>query len=239
MKKQAKAKQKDNKAIAVIPVRGKQLDPNSTALRTLGNIPLINWTIEAALGSQRVQDVIITTPDQEILSHVKKQYGPKVIALKRSPRLAMPNTFIEDTIFEVLEQYQNNRALPDIIVVLYVESPFRGPAHINSAIDVLEVFDTDTVVSVVADNSIFYQHKGSGLELLHKGQTLRLEREELYREVGHRHLVRRSFLEKKKQIVGGKVGHIILDRQASLSLHDDWDWELAEFLIEKQKLRLY
>ncbi len=40
--------------------------------------------------------------------------------------------------------------------------------------------------------------------------------------------VRRTFLEEQRQVVGGTLGHIILDRRAAWRLQFEWDWEVAE-----------
>jgi len=220
-------------AIAIVPVRGRVTDPQSPALRPLGGRALIDWTLEVALQSKRLSDILVTTPDEELLAYVAKNYENRVLTVKRDRRLALPNTYIEDTLYHALKEYCREHPAPDVLVVLYIESPFRQARQIDSAIEAMEVFDTDTVISVRPEMDMFYQHNGAGLESLRKARLLRLEREELYREAGQIYVVKRTFFEAKQQIVGGKVGHIVLDQQASLRLRSDWDWQVAELYASR------
>ena len=73
----------DVTASALIPVRGKATDPHSTALRPLGGKALIEWTIDAASKANRVSEVIVSSPDDEVLSHVRATYGDDVRTVHR------------------------------------------------------------------------------------------------------------------------------------------------------------
>ena len=222
------------KGVAVIPVRGRSTDPSSPALRLLGGRPLIDWTLETALQAKRLEGVMVTSPDQDLLNYVYGKYGRKVITVKRDRELARPNTFIEDTVFHALQEYSLHRTVPGAVVLLYIECPFRSPRYVDSAIDVMELFGSDTVVAARPDTDVFYRHNGAGLEPLRKDQVLRLEREDLYREVGQLRVIRRDFLEQTRQVSGGKVGHVVLDAVAALRLRSDWDWEVAELQASKR-----
>jgi len=233
LEKHALSKSQPLSAIAVIPVRGGGMDPASAGLRILGGRTVLDWTLQPALEARRLSDVVLTTPDPDLIAHVSSYYKNSVLTVRRHPELAQPNTYIEDTLFHALEEYTKEHSAPDVLVVLYIESPFRSAQNIDTAVEVMEVFDTDTVVGVRADTDIFYQHDGNGLQPLRKTRLLRLEREELFREVGRLCVVKREFLEKKRQLVGGKVGHIVLDQCAALRLNSEWDWEVAELLARK------
>ena len=237
IEKHARLKGHHYRSIAIIPVRGKKTDPGSLVLRRLGGKTLLDWTLNAAIKAKHISGVVLTTPDEDLLDYVSVNYGKRVFAVKRDSNLARPNTYIEDTIFHALGKYTLNNPKPDIIVTLYIESPFRSYRYIDSAIDVMELFGTDTVIAVRSDVGDFYRHNGSGLEPLLNTGTLRLERDELYREVGQMRVVKRDFLEEHRCISGGKVGHVVLDQSAALRLHSEVDWEVAEFLVGRYRIR--
>jgi CMP-N-acetylneuraminic acid synthetase len=220
--------------LAVIPVRGDIVEPGSRPMQLLGNIPLIDWTINAALGAKKVQDVLVTTPDDGVLAYADERFGGRVIPVKREKKLAKLNTFIIDTIQHAYNEYTRTNKEPDVIVVLYVYSPFRGAEHIDHAIEMMELYDTDTVVSGRPDNDVFFQHNGTSLELVRKKNTLRLEREDLFREVGHMHVVKTSFLKKDQKLTGGKIGHVVLDPIASMSVMTDHEWRIAELVVSSK-----
>ena len=57
----------------------------------------------------------------------------------------------------------------------------------NKAINVMRTHSVDKVIGVIPEDSIFYRHSGSGLEVVgnnYENNLLRLEREYLYRQTG-------------------------------------------------------
>ena len=40
-------------------------------MNKLGNQMVLDWTIESALNAKRVSNVIVTTPDEEIIEYIK------------------------------------------------------------------------------------------------------------------------------------------------------------------------
>ena len=225
------------KALSIIPVRGPSMDPSSVALKQLGDRAVIDWTIEASLGSEHIQETIVSSPDEDILNHTQHRFGSKVTLIQRKQELARYNTHIETTIQTAIEQASPNLSSFNTIVVLFIECPFRTSRHIDSAIDVLHLFQADSIVGVRPETDEFYRHRGSGLEPIRRQSVLRLEREDLFREVGRMVVTRREFFETSKKILGGTVGHTVFDQPASLSLSSDWDMEIAQTyatrLIEK------
>jgi len=217
-------------AHAVIPVRGEFADPGSLALRPLAEKPLIEWTIDAALAAKRIGQVIVTTPDPHIIQHLNRTYGDRLHVVKRDKGLALYNTCIEDTILHTLRVVESKFLSPDVITLLYIESPFRVADQIDNAIDLLEMFDTDTVIGVRPERTVLYRHNGGSLEPMANFGRLRLEREEIFKAAGQLCAVRRDYLEKHHQIIGGKIGHIVMDPRASISVTTKWDWELAEMI---------
>ena len=63
--------------LAVIPARGGSKRLPGKNLKTLGNKPLIAWTIEAAKGSEYIDRLIISTDSKEI-ADAAKQYNCEV-----------------------------------------------------------------------------------------------------------------------------------------------------------------
>jgi len=238
--KRARNAQSDvNNSIALIPIRGSVTEPDSQVLKLLGGKPLINWTIDAALEAKRIKDIIVSTPDDKVLSHVKSTYGNQVMTIRRKEHMAQINSFLQQTIDNALEEYiAQNKDTPLAISLLFVESPFRGPRYIDSSIDVLELFGTDTVVGVRAETDTFYKHNGQGLQLVKRGENLRLESEEIYRKSGGIHTISVESFNKCKKYMSGKTGHIIIDEMAGLSLVSEWHWKLAELLCGTENKNL-
>lgn len=224
------------RTLAVIPVRGTASDPRSEVLRPLGSKRLIDWTIEPALACSAASEVLVTTPDAAVLDYVKNRYGDRVMTVRRDPKLARQNTRLEDSLFHALEQHrQAGRPTLDAVMTLYVESPFRTPDLLNTAVDVMRLFETDTVVSVRQEPGIFYKHNGGGLVPVVPLDIVRLEREDLYREAAQIYLTRLDHLERTRRVVGGKIGHFIVPARSALRLRASDDWAVAEYQAAREE----
>lgn len=222
--------------IAVIPVRGAVADPHCPAMRSLGGKKLIDWTIEAAINAATVSQIIVSTPDPEILAHVEKVYGDEVLTIPRDRKLAMLNTSLNETLTDIFNQLPEDRRFFNAVMMLFVECPFRDAKHIDMAADAMKVFGTDEVIGVRPELDRFYQHNGEGLKpISNNGQEslLRLESEEIFREVGALHLIRRGHFTFEEDKEVSKVGHIILEPSAAMYLGSKWDWEVANLIAEK------
>lgn len=127
--------------MAIIPARGgsKRLDRKN--VRPLRGKPLIAWTIEAAVRSQFVDHVLVTSEDDEILS-VAEAFGAST--LKRPKGLAEDHT----STIEVLKHALRKSAKYDFVVLLQPTSPLRTEEHIDAAIRYLIDKSADAVISV-------------------------------------------------------------------------------------------
>lgn len=229
LKKNSRDAKIAQRTLVIVPVRGIAVDPRSEVLRNLGGKPLIDWTLGPALASTVACDVLVTTPDGGVVDHVQKTYGDRVLTVRRDPKLARPNTRLEDTLLHALDEYEKTHAPPDTVIVLYVESPFRGPSQLDTAVDVMRLFQTDSVVAVRQEPGIFYRHDGGGLVPVVPLDILRLEREDLYRDAGQIYLVTVEHLRRTQRLVGGKIGHFIVPPQAAFRIRSEEDWTVADF----------
>jgi CMP-N-acetylneuraminic acid synthetase len=218
------------KCIAIIPTRGITTDPNSLALRDLHGKPLLDWTIEAALSAECISDVVVTSPNNNILEHVRNTFGDRVTALSRDWKSALPNTTLDETLTDVFAQLPNEHRNFDAVAILFVESPFRSSKYIDMAADVMQLFSTDRVIGVRPETSTFYQHNGAGLTRLQKDTRLKFEKEDLFRQVGNITLVRRGCFLQEMMNDNERVGHVVLSQTAALSIKSQWDWDVAEII---------
>ena len=69
--------------LAIIPARGGSKGVPKKNIRILGGKPLIQWTIEAALNSSKVDRVILSTDDEEI-AEICRPLGVEIPFLRPS-----------------------------------------------------------------------------------------------------------------------------------------------------------
>jgi len=127
---------KQRKFLAIIPARGgsKRL-PRKNVLN-LNFKPLIAYSIEAGIGSKYVDDLVVSSDNEEILN-ISKALGADTIV--------RPNYLASDTAttFDAIRHALENISGYDYIVLLQPTSPLRTSKHIDEAIELLDEKNAD------------------------------------------------------------------------------------------------
>lgn len=131
------------KILAIIPARGGSKRLPGKNKKLLKGKPLIQWTIEAALSSNYIDNVIVSTDCSEI-AKISSEAGAKVPFI-RPEYLANDNSSSNDVILHAIENIEIDY---DIVVLLQPTSPLRLVIDIDSAIELLVKKEADGVASV-------------------------------------------------------------------------------------------
>lgn len=115
-------------------------------LRDLGGRPLITWTIDVALASQRLTAVVVSTDSSEIRS-IAQTAGAEVPFL-RTADLAADTTPTLPVILDALDRLAGSDGEFDAVCLLQPTSPFRSADLIDTAIDRFFESTADSVISV-------------------------------------------------------------------------------------------
>jgi len=216
--------------LGVIPTRGNMMDPRSLPLKKLGGKCLIDWTVESALNSKLLSHVLVTTPDPNIIDHIKNKFNNQIFLIKRAEGLARINEGLQNTIMDAVIRFEDDHPSPDAVMVLNIESPFKSNLYIEKAIHTLQLFDVRAVQSVIIDDGFFYEHDGNGLVPRVSNSLLRLERDNLYREAGGITIYNRLDIN-EKDLPETNIGHVIVDQTSAFRIDYDIDWKIAESII--------
>jgi len=132
---------KQNRFLAIIPARGgsKRL-PKKNILK-LNKKPLITYSIKAAQQSNFIDDVVVSSDDDDILN-ISLNYGAKTI--KRPDQLSQDGSTTFDAIKHTIENYESY----EYIVLLQPTSPLRDEKDIDEAIKLLDEKKADAIISV-------------------------------------------------------------------------------------------
>lgn len=125
---------KDKKILAIIPARGGSKGIPRKNIVDLCGKPLIGYTISAALESEYIDYVMVSTDDQEI-AEISESLGADVPFL-RPPELAKDTSKTVDAIVHALETLKEQGKNFDILVLLQPTQPLRDAADIDMAINV-------------------------------------------------------------------------------------------------------
>jgi CMP-N-acetylneuraminic acid synthetase len=115
-------------AIAVIPARGGSKRVPRKNLRLLAGLPLVAYSIKAALAAKGLAKVIVSTDDREIAATCAAY---PVTIVDRPPELGADHVRNNDVVRHVLGLSKPH----DIIVLLQPTSPLRSGADIDLVLD--------------------------------------------------------------------------------------------------------
>ena len=102
-------KENTKKIVALLPIRGLKLSPDSMVLTKLNKKPLVFYTIDSILSSKLISKLIITSPDSKLLNFIKKKYKGKVLVFNRPENLGFINTELEKTIRHSLKVMKSKK----------------------------------------------------------------------------------------------------------------------------------
>ena len=132
------------KVIAIIPARGGSKGIPRKNLVNFSGKPLMQWTIEAALESKYITDVVVSSDDDEILNEAQK--NKKVLALKRPIELAKDTSKTEPVLTHVLDSLNGMKY--DYLILLQPTSPLRTSEDIDFAFEKLQNSEATSLISV-------------------------------------------------------------------------------------------
>lgn len=232
LEKHGNSNKGEKNILSIIPIRGSDIDVRSQPFTKIADNFLVDYTINEVLKLKRIRHVIVTSPDKEVIDYVNDNYkDDRIIGQFRDPSMARINTHLATTLKYVLSQYEELDKI-DSFFISTIETPFKRKELLESAINIKNIFDVDTVVGVVPKKDMIFKHDGQGLVTLSSNQSLlKLEREQLHSYItGYTLCDLKGFL-KTNQIFNGKIGHINIDQKASFTIKSKLDLQIAEHLI--------
>lgn len=150
--------QSSRRTIALIPARGGSKGLPGKNIRPLRGKPLLQYSVEAALGCHRVDAVYVSSDDPRILE-VARDAGA-LTAPPRSSELANDTASSLDVTCDFLTWYE--RAFSeriDTLILLQPTSPLRTAAHLQAALHLYDFHRPEgaTIVSVTPAKPIAWQ----------------------------------------------------------------------------------
>ena len=226
---------KNKTFLAIIPARGgsKRL-PRKNILNLKGK-PLVAWSIEAGLNSKYIDNIVVTSDDDEILKIAKKY---KVIIVRRPCELASDRAATIDAVKHVIS---NVNKTYDYIILLQPTSPLRTSTHIDEAIELLDRKCADAVISVCEmEHSPLWCNKlpkDKSMANFLKEEIINKRSQDLekyYRLNGAIYICNtKRLLEENSFFLKDNIFAYIMDKKSSVDIDEEIDFKLAEVLLEK------
>ena len=133
------------KIVALIPARANSKRIDRKNRRKLLGQPLIVWTIKTAKNVKEINDIYVSTDDEEIIKICKK-FKLKV-PWKRPKNLSSDTATSRDVILHFLNWYEKKISKIDGLLFLQPTSPFRKKSSIQKAIKLFKKNSNKAITS--------------------------------------------------------------------------------------------
>ena len=221
--------------IAIIPARGGSKGLPGKNVKLLNGKPLIAYTIEAALKSEKINRVIVSTDDEEI-ARISIQYGAEVPFL-RPDFLATDTAMAVDNYIYTIERLSaESGEVIDEFVVLQPTSPLRIVEDIDNAIEIFHSKDADSVISTQEQHPVswhkYINEDGTFEDILspniNNRQALRIS----YYPNGAIYVFRFKIIKERKYYTDRSYAYV-MPRERSVDIDYLMDFKYAEFLLSQ------
>lgn len=204
------------KIMGLIPARGGSKGVPKKNIRILYGKPLIAWTIEKAMQSEWLDEIVVSTDSEEI-AEVARQYGAEVII--RPEVLATDTASTQDVMVHALQERP-----ADILVLLQPTSPCRSEGLIDACIrEFIENQYDSLATGFVCD------YKEYGKNVLPRQQI-----KGFFYDDGNVYVIKAENILKGDRY-GKKIGYKYTSRFENAEIDDMFDFWLLEKILEKQQ----
>ena len=228
----------NKRVLALVPARsGSKGLPNKNILKLCGK-PLLAWSIEAALASVYVDEVIVSTDSEEIAS-IAREYGASTPFIRPS-YLASDDAGSIDVILHAIDFLEQRENPYHYLVLLEPTSPIRNKCDIDRSLEMVQKNKGATAIvsltKVETTHPAFLMREGVD-NFLHgyenTGIKRRQELSELYHVDGTIYVSEIESLRKKMTFYHEKTIAIKLEKWKSFEIDDDVDFCVVETLMKR------
>jgi len=222
--------------IAIVPARGGSKGlPGKNTKYLLGK-PMISYTIEAARKAKYVDEIIISTDDENI-ADIAIEYGAKCPFLRPAELATDDSIAIDNYIYTIGRLNHDHGYQISEFVVLQPTSPLRGIEDIDKSISMFINYNADSVISYVEASHPIYWHK----HIDGNGRIENIFNDHLY----NRQKYRKSYypngaiyvfkydLIKSKSYYSDNSYAYVMPGKRSVDVDTIDDFEYAEYLLER------
>lgn len=227
------------KTLGIITARSGSKGIKNKNIRKLADKPLMAYTIESAVQSHYIDEVMVST-DSEVYADIAEAYGANVPFLRKDKN-ATDTAKTIDVVIEVLDEYEKMEQYFDNIVLLQPTSPLRTVENLNEAFQLFYEKSADSVVSVcecehspLLSNTLPDDLNMFGF-IARQNDRRRQDLAKYYRLNGAIYISKVNVLKQLKSFYGERSYAYIMDQKESIDIDTELDFEYVEFLMEKGK----
>lgn len=217
-------------AIAIITARGGSKRIPRKNIKNFCGKPILQYSIEAALGSEMFDEVMVSTDDREI-AEIAKECGAN-IPFFRSDKTSGDYASTEDVLVEVINEYKKNGKEFDTYCCIYPTAPFLTGGILREAVRKFETEKADFMTPVVR-----FSYPPQRCQIIENGQLVRKwpeykytrsqDLEPWYHDVGQFYIGNIECLLKNGMSNGVNIPYIMEEMRVQ-DIDTEEDWKIAE-----------
>jgi N-acylneuraminate cytidylyltransferase len=226
-----------NKITAFIPARGGSKGLLGKNIKEFAGKPLVVHSIEYALNSSQIDEVVVSTDDDKI-AKIARKAGARIV--KRPPELSTDSAITESAIHHFVNKFNKK---PDTLVLLQPTSPYRPKGSLENAITHFTENGFDSLLSITPTHRFFWRAKDDQTVFAEYDYLNRPHRQDMklddirYVENGSLYIFTRKHFDKTGNRLGGKIGYVEWSEEFSLEIDTPLDFDILEklFLSNSEK----
>jgi CMP-N,N'-diacetyllegionaminic acid synthase len=228
--------------LGIIPARGGSKGVPGKNIKLLNGKPLLQYTVEIALESQYLTDVILSSDDTQIIT-VAESLGVQVPFI-RPTALAEDKTPTIDVVIHALQWFEKQAVFFDAVCLLQVTSPFRTVEFLDKAITKFMDSGCDSLVSVQKVPHEYNPHwtfevnQDGNLKIATGESKIISRRQELpntYHRDGSIYITKTEVILQQHTLYGKSTAFIESSPEFYVNIDTLADWEKAEQMIKNNQ----
>ena len=221
------------KVLAVIPARGGSKGIPRKNVRLMNGKPLIAYSLMNAKSCELIDDIVVTTDDDELLA-IANMYGVDVV--RRREELARDSVTLDPVVYDAVCQMEKRKEYKyDIVITLQATSPLLKSQTLNRAVDKFLKDDKDTYISVVNHAHLSWGKDENGYFPNYKERLNRQMLPPDYMETGAFFITKREFVTNSSRL-GKNISVYEVDEKESTDIDTTNDWVICEHELSRKKI---
>lgn len=229
----------DKRVVAAVPARGGSTTVPNKNLRPLAGKPLVAWPIDVASETPEIDRTVVTTDDEEIASAARDR-GAEVV--ERPDSLAEDDSLVVDALRHLVGELREAGDDAEYLVMLEPTCPLRTTDDVRACLELLAdpATDYDSVATFTeADPSphrLWDVRDGSPEPFVEGADPWlpRQEQPEGYELTGAVYAFEIDALPADgSSLLFGDAGAVTMPRERAVDIDTEFDFKLAELLIEE------
>lgn len=217
------------KILAIIPARGETKNIFKKNTKLFNEYPLFTWVLKAAINSNYIDNIIVSTEDDEIIQ-ISNTFG-NFIPFKRDLSLSKDNTSLNLVIIDILKNLKEKELEYDYILTLLPTQPLIQSFHLDEMIKMTLENNFNSSIGVLKENS-------KTIRIVNNNQLENFNKT-IYKINNSIFINKVSSISPDSFNLYNNKFPFIIDEKFDGNINSPLDWEISELkqlLIEYQKI---